>query len=87
MKVKPQFYCSKCETNVKQLGEYDYKLKSEIWLRIANSSNLLCLGCLELLLGRRLKSGDFSDDPINWKPFKRVRKSARLLNRLDKRNI
>ena len=85
MTISGNIYCADCGVSVKHLFEYDFKLKPEIWLKFANSSEILCIGCIEKesRLNRRLTINDFSNDYINSKPFKRVVKSARLLNRLD----
>lgn len=88
-------YCSECETEIlkdfacKGCGfdtlnnnEY-YMVKNEIWLYVNNgrSEGMLCIGCVELRLGRRLTRKDFTDAPINgYEIFKY--KSARLANRL-----
>lgn len=80
MKVKSQFNCSDCEVNTSAIRESGYMLKSEIWLSIAGSSDILCIGCLEKRLNRRLQPADFTNHPINKKNLRN--KSARLLNRL-----
>ena len=80
MKVRPEFCCADCGNNLHHLNEYWYKVKSEIWLTVAKSSDLLCIGCLEKRLNRRLQPIDFSNDPMNHKKLRN--KSARLLNRL-----
>lgn len=76
-------YCSDCGNDVKGLGEYHYKIKTEIWLKVANSSETLCIGCLEKRLKRALTFNDFTNESINRKNS--FRRSARLLNILDKR--
>lgn len=75
-------FCDDCENDVKGLGEFHYKVKSEIWLKVAKSSEVLCIGCLEKRLQRRLNINDFTNESINRRNF--GKKSARLLNRLSK---
>ena len=82
MTFRPGFNCAECEVNVKGIFEYHYKLKSEIWLKVANSCDLLCIGCLEKRLQRRLTPTDFTNESVNSRNF--GKKSARLLNRLNK---
>lgn len=76
------FYCADCEVNIKNIHEFHFKIKSEIWLSVANSSECLCIGCLEIRLKRRLIPEDFPRESINRVNF--GKKSARLLNRLNK---
>ena len=85
MTISVGIYCADCGVSLKHIFEYDFKLKPEIWLRFAKSSEFLCIGCIEKRLNRRLTINDFSNNYINSKPFKRVVKSARLLNGLDTR--
>jgi hypothetical protein len=82
MKIHGNFSCSDCGNNVKALWEFHYMLKSEIWLTVAKSSELLCISCLEIRLKRKLTPDDFTNESINRKNF--GKKSARLLNRLSK---
>lgn len=80
MSYTPGFDCADCHCNVKQLREYHYKIKSEIWLKVAKSNEFLCIGCLEKRLGRRITKEDFTNESVNQRGF--GKKSARLLNRL-----
>jgi hypothetical protein len=41
---------------------------------------MLCIGCLEVRVGRRLEPSDFSDAPINYPGF--LKRSERLSDRL-----
>jgi hypothetical protein len=77
--------CTDCGVDVRRIREIHYKIKSEIWLTVAKSSDILCIKCLEKRLRRELTPYDFTNDPVNRKSFsKAFKKSAALLNRLDK---
>lgn len=75
-------YCDDCSVDIKRLREYHYRIKSEIWLKVAKSSEHLCVGCLEERLGRELCPDDFTNESINRR--NQFKKSARLVNRLSK---
>lgn len=81
MTLREGFTCSDCNVNVRQVGELHYMIKSEIWLTVAHSNELLCVGCLESRLNRYLVPDDFNNRPVNNKKY--GHKSARLLNRLE----
>lgn len=71
--------CGVCTTNMRDGDEY-YMVHNAIWYRInPQETGMLCIGCLENRLGRKLVSGDFTHAPINnlgrWH-------SARLVDRL-----
>jgi len=81
--MTPRFiYCNDCGADVLRLREYHYKVKSELWLTVANSSEFLCIKCLESRLGRELSPNDFTNESVNQRHF--GRKSATLVNRLSK---
>lgn len=56
-----------------------YMVQHDLWISAGVGDGLLCIGCLEDRLGRRLESCDFTDAPINVLP---VPRSARLQERL-----
>ncbi len=72
------------------LGEM-YMVKDEVWRQAwagrrkscwhdqVPGTDILCIGCLEQRIGRRLVSGDFTDAPINDPDDD---KSERLRNRI-----
>lgn len=73
------FKCAACEVNTLHINEY-YMVTDEVWLTAwPEKRGMLCIGCLEALLGRQLTSGDFTDAPINTGYFNY---SDRLRNRL-----
>lgn len=47
-------------------GEY-YMVHDELWAKagMAPNGGMLCIGCLERRIRRRLRPGDFIDAPIN----------------------
>lgn len=73
--------CDKCDVDVMHIGEYQYMVNHAIW-RAAGSDRILCVGCLESRLGRRLTAADFSHVPVN-KCFSDDERSARLHDRLS----
>ena len=83
--MKNPIYCSDCELDLKANREYMYKLKSEIWLTIANSSELLCIKCLEIRLERKLTPDDFTNESINR--ITQFKKSAQLIKKLIIKNV
>jgi len=82
--------CDGCGVNTSKIKEY-YMVHDEIWLSVSEDVyGMLCIGCLEERLGRRLTPDDFMDCPVNnWKFTPPPRKwrhlshcSDRLLSRL-----
>jgi hypothetical protein len=57
--------CLDCDVNTVETGEY-YSLRDDVWLK-ANpaGAGMLCIGCVETRLGRRLASRDFDGALIN----------------------
>jgi hypothetical protein len=60
-----------------------YMLKHPVWAQ-ANPAldGMLCIGCAEKRLGRRLRASDFTEAPVNYDP--RYCPSARLIHRRDR---
>jgi hypothetical protein len=78
--IEAAFRCLDCRYLTIE-GEY-YMLRDEIWLAAnPEQRGMLCIGCVEGRLGRRLGPEDFLVCPLN-DPDGRGRKSARLLSRL-----
>jgi hypothetical protein len=77
-RYNPRFICLDCGMNT--ITEY-YMVFDNIWNSVAgHMDGMLCIGCLEKRLGRKLTKKDFPDFPINtWSDFSR---SDRLNNRL-----
>ena len=51
----------------------------EIWILANNKQTrgMLCIGCLEERLGRKLRPADFSDVPLNYFPWVSKRLASR----------
>jgi hypothetical protein len=74
------FDCRGCGADTVAIREY-YMLEDAVWLE-ANGSDagMLCIGCVEERLGRRLTVADFTVAPVNWEPDRW--RSRRLQDRL-----
>jgi hypothetical protein len=68
--------CRKCGVDTIKIGEY-YMLRNEVWqsaiergqvpLDEHGQARMLCIGCIESLLGRQLTYDDFTSVmPRNW---------------------
>jgi hypothetical protein len=73
--------CLDCGADTCAIKEY-YVVTDDVWLA-ANPDNhgMLCIGCLENRLGRKLRPDDFTDCPLNACKSHRTA-SPRLLDRL-----
>jgi hypothetical protein len=59
------FVCLDCKVNTLHIDEY-YMLTDEVWeAACPKRSGMLCIGCAEDRLGRRLTADDFTDAPLN----------------------
>jgi hypothetical protein len=77
--IKAMFACVDCKGCTYDNDEY-YMVHDDLWQTAGMDQGMLCIGCLETRLGRRLDSRDFTHYPINTSPaFKR---SERLKSRL-----
>lgn len=58
--------CIQCgnDTSRVGIGEW-YMVSQSVWNSVAKVGDLLCIGCLELRLGRRLTPADFDGYEIN----------------------
>jgi hypothetical protein len=73
------FECLDCGVNTSKISEY-YVVHDEVWLKAnPDRAGMLCIGCLETRLGRKLTPRDFDDAPINM-PFPTM--APRLRDRL-----
>jgi hypothetical protein len=73
--------CVDCHVDTWVIDEF-YMVKEELW-PLSGYGTMLCIGCLEARLGRRLVSSDFTDCPLN-----RATSSRRLQSRLtDEREV
>lgn len=73
------FNCNDCKVDTDDINEY-YMVHDHIWKSVNKTfyGVMLCIGCLETRLGRKLNKHDFSDLPINYV----FRQSNRLKDRL-----
>lgn len=76
-----KFLCLDCRTDTGKLGEH-YMLKDSTWYK-AHVSNvgMICIGCIEIRLGRKLTVSDFNDSHVN-RPAAGKFFSQRLMDRL-----
>lgn len=72
------FTCLDCRLDTHQLQEY-YMVHDSVWYSVAEEPGMLCIGCLEIRLGRNLTSSDFTDCALNRGFFPQ---SKRLKNRI-----
>jgi hypothetical protein len=73
--------CLDCGTDTIEAGEY-YILRDDVWLStgVKRDGGMLCIGCVESRLGRRLNRSDFTSAGINTQP--NAWRSARFNERL-----
>lgn len=82
-----EFNCISCGVNTLECKEY-YMINNKLWKQITKDTKgkgMLCIGCVEQRLGRRLAFEDFTQAPINtiyWNS-----KSDRLKSRLMSKNF
>jgi hypothetical protein len=67
------FKCNDCGDNTSTKGEY-YMVHDHVWNKAVNKGgmkddHMLCVGCLEKRVGRKLHKGDFTDAAVNTRPF------------------
>jgi hypothetical protein len=78
---RSKFLCADCGVDTGKLGEF-YFVNTSLWLSAMRSlKGMLCVGCLEGRIGRRLSSSDFTKATINLPRF--IPKSARLMERME----
>lgn len=81
-----KWLCLDCGECTRSLREH-YFVRGDVWFSVVESEiGMLCVGCLESRLGRRLVSGDFTPAWIN--DPRRNAMSTRLVDRITngKRN-
>lgn len=74
-----KWFCLDCGEHTGRMGEF-YMVEDWVWADGAGGSGMLCIGCLEERLGRRLESRDFMGAPVNYETFDL--QSERLRDRL-----
>ena len=79
-KSRRRFLCVDCRMDTGKIGEY-YFIHTPLWLSVVGSkTGMLCVGCLEKRLGRKLRRNDFTNAWINDPRY--GPKSQRLMSRL-----
>lgn len=65
MKRDKKWLCLDCKRDTGQLGEH-YFVNTELWMKaVGSNQGMLCVGCLESRIGRKLVASDFTDCYIN----------------------
>lgn len=72
------YKCMDCGVDTSVIDEY-YMVQHELWKSVAERDGMLCIGCLEKRLDRKLTPNDFIDALVNRGYFTQ---SRRLLERL-----
>lgn len=70
--------CVLCGVNTYQIGEY-YMVRKRLWDKYGAGDEMLCVGCLERQMGRKLKAADFIRCEVNTA----MGQSMRLQDRLN----
>lgn len=64
-RCRSRFLCEDCGCDTGKMKEF-YFIHTHLWLSVTSSINgMLCIGCLEIRLGRQLAPADFTDASIN----------------------
>lgn len=71
--------CHDCFVNVVTIKEY-YMVYDALWLSVAHQHEILCVGCLEHRLGRKLTKADFTDCILNTEMNHSKRLKERFLS-------
>jgi hypothetical protein len=66
MSIRDKFICLDCPMDTGKEHEY-YYVNSELWAKtgIGSQDGMLCIGCLENRIGRKLLPEDFTDAYVN----------------------
>jgi hypothetical protein len=75
------FHCEDCGEST--ADEY-YMVQDALWDAHGVGQGMLCIGCLEARLGRRLRAADFTDCLANTSTDANVSRSRRLRHRLGR---
>lgn len=79
-KSRKKFFCLDCSIDTGKIHEH-YFIKTDVWLSVVGSiKGMLCVGCIEDRLKRKLVSSDFTDATVNNPKFEP--KSQRLMQRM-----
>ena len=73
------WFCLDCNEHTGEINEY-YMVHDALWVvNVPEYHGMMCIGCFEDRLGRKLEPEDFTDCPLNQM---KENKSDRLKNRL-----
>ena len=65
LEIEMSFKCLDCNINTNKIGEY-YMINFKLWNKInPKDDGMICVGCVEKRLGRKLKRNDFTICPLN----------------------
>ena len=84
MKYHKHDQCADCKVNCLKIKEY-YMVTNSCWKRAGMQplSGMLCIGCLEKRLSKKLTARNFIDCPLNWRSVCLPNQvSSRLLSRM-----
>ena len=77
---RKKWICLDCKVDTGKIGEH-YFVNLDLWMKAVNSkTGMLCIGCLEKRIGRKLTPMDFPDVHINRPSTSGM--SPRLLSRI-----
>lgn len=80
-KSRKKWLCLDCKVDTGKCNEH-YFVNTDLWLKAVGSKiGMLCVGCLEIRIGRRLNKSDFPEVTINSP--KHAKMSQRLLDRIQ----
>jgi Protein of unknown function (DUF2695) len=71
------FSCKDCASDYDE----DYMVQNDVWKACGAGDGMLCIGCLEKRIGRKLRRQDFTDLPLN--EINPKTRSLRLQDRLS----
>jgi hypothetical protein len=75
-----KFACADCKVNTAKIEEY-YMVHDNLWRAAGMNEGMLCIGCLEKCINRKLTMVDFVLCPLNLMNL--VNGSKRLRKRMD----
>lgn len=79
-KSRAKWKCLDCQVDTGKIYEH-YYVNLDLWMSATGSERgMLCIGCLEIRVGRKLTSSDFPKVTINNPKFSR--QSVRLQDRI-----
>lgn len=80
-KRNKRFTCTDCKCDTGSICEH-YFVETELWSKFASITEMLCIGCFETRIGRKLNKKDFTKCYLNDLKNKSFQRSSRLIDRL-----